>query len=123
MGKKIFFVDDERVIRKTISTVLKRHRTDDEIHVFADPQHLLTAVIEGMYPDMVITDRSMFKDVDSPMYGEELAARLREHGFKGPILLLTGESEITSMPNCDAVAHKPISPSDLVALVARFLDA
>lgn len=119
MAKKIFLVDDDDSVRKTLFRLLRRHRPDDAVTEFSDPADLVRMALEGRWPDLVVTDRDM-----PGMNGEELAHRLKYAGYTGVVIMITGNDAIVVPPkDIDHVLHKPFESKEVLATVAHYLDA
>ena len=117
MPKKIFLVDDQDLVRRTLVRTVRHYRRDDDVTDFASPVELLNAVLDGRAPDLILTDRSM-PELD----GETLASNLKYAGFRGSIVMITGDEVLTPPPHVDEVLRKPYDLREFGAMLTRHLD-
>jgi len=117
MFKNILVVDDDASIRDLVVLILHDFAGCERVDMAPDGMTALEMVTakfaHGMY-DAVVTDLDM-----PQLSGEILAMRLREMGFKGRIIMMTGHNERrTGNPKSlgvDVVLHKPFKIEDLLA--------
>jgi len=111
-------VEDNDLVAEALSEALSRagHNVDHSI----TPGGATHRIVRNSY-DLVLMDLAL------PEYdGDKLAAEMRDVGFAGPIIALTGglltiDKELAERANFAAVLRKPILPDDLVAAVDQFL--
>jgi signal transduction histidine kinase len=102
----VLLVDDEAIVANIISLYL----TSDghTVEQVSDGPHALEKFQDGVF-DLVITDRSM-----PGMSGEQLAALLKQHQPRLPIILLTGlDVHGTRPPGVDCVLGKPVTIDEM----------
>lgn len=118
MTRRIFVVDDERVIADTLCAILRC--SGYEARGFYEAESALKAC-EDLEPDLVVSDVSM-----PGMSGTELAVRLKERFPQCEVLLFTGQ--VASRELLKAASEKgyefelltkPVHPKDLLARVER----
>lgn len=112
---RILVVEDETLIALVTSQAL-----EDAGH------HVLEAMDgeEGLkiarqeQPELIITDYMMPR-----MNGLEMIEKLREGGFKGPIILSTAipEANLPMRPHYDAYLPKPYREKDLLNIIQKIL--
>lgn len=113
---QIWAVDDEPDMTDLYRTLLEEEggyaaRTTN------DPQEVLGWISKGDRPDLLILDHHM-PGID----GLTLAAAVRQAGYTGPILMISGSRTVTVVPIfITAVMKKPLEIEPLLALVARLL--
>ena len=116
--KRILIVEDDPNLRVVIRMVLERAGYE-----VAEARHGAAALesIGNGLPDLVIADMKM-----PVMNGVELMDRIRSHPetVAIPIVLLSG-LEVDPAPSdlANAVVPKPFEPADLLASIARVLQA
>ncbi len=117
MAKRIFVVDDEKVIADTLAAILRR--AGYEASAFYDAQSAL-AQVEDARPELVISDVVM-----PGMSGLDMAVLIRERNPECKVLLFSGQAstlnilEMVGRRGCDfELLAKPIHPTDLLARVA-----
>lgn len=116
-GPRLLVVDDERAIRRFLTTALSAH----DYHIFeaANGQEALTAVIQHR-PDIVILDLGL-PDMD----GLEVTRRLREWTDLPIIILSVRGQEQDKIAALDAGADdylvKPFSTGELMARIRAAL--
>lgn len=100
--KKILLVDDERMVRESVRSLLARDDLDVvEANNGAEAYTLFT---QGQF-DLVVTDCIM-----PFVSGDELAMRIRHLSPNQPILMITGNQFKRGPRNpVDAVLHKPFN--------------
>ena len=112
--QRIFVVDDESSIARTLAMILDREGF--EAHAFEDPRKALAACQE-MAPDLLVTDVAM-----PELSGIELAIQVRAMLPQCKILLFSGLASTRDLlKEARAAGHdfelvaKPIHPKDLLA--------
>jgi DNA-binding NtrC family response regulator len=116
-AKKIVLVDDDETIRKTFSLLLgKKYR----VIVLKDPRQALSRTMDAR-ADLVIADYKL-----PYLNGMELIKRLREKGFDGEAMLITGHPDDVRIQDMGrfAISHffvKPLDLNDLNLSIDRVL--
>ncbi len=121
MALNILVVDDEHSLRLVIERVLKMSLTDVTVCTADGPTAALHLVAHGGFePDLVLTDLQMPPDA---LDGIGLALRLRDHGFKKPIVLMTGKAFDGSenLRDINEVIKKPFDIDHLVSTIRKHL--
>jgi CheY-like chemotaxis protein len=117
MAEKILIVEDEVIIRKNFSHVLRAEGYEVE-EATSGIQAL--ELLEYQQFDLVITDVIMPR-----LGGLELAARVHARAPQTPIILLTAyplsESKTAALPEVVEILMKPIDLDVLVSTVKRLL--
>lgn len=119
-GKKVIVVDDEQMITKLVSDVLKK--LGAFVETTTNPQET-QALIAKVAPDLIILDRHMPK-----ISGLDVLRNLKaSYLYKNiPVIMLTAantESEIREAVKAGAVGYviKPFKASDLIKQIAAIL--
>ncbi len=115
---RILMVEDNDPVATVFAEVLTKagHDVDHSI----TPQSAAHRITRNEY-DLVLMDLGL------PGYdGDELAAGLRDLGYTGPIVIVTGgllttDAGFMSRAKVAGILRKPIHPNDLVAEVAKYL--
>ncbi len=114
MAKRIFVVDDERVIADTLAIILRN--SGYEATAFYDAQSALEQ-FESLQPELVISDVMM-----PGMNGVEMAVLIRDRHPACKILLFSGHAatmdvleEARKQGYDFELLSKPIHPKDLLA--------
>ncbi len=114
MARRVFVVDDEKVISDTLCAILRLHGFD--AHAFYDAQSALAAY-EAMPPEIVISDVVM-----AGMNGIEMAIQIRGRIPSCRILMFSGQSSSQSLLEAAKLGGyvfdflmKPVHPADLLA--------
>jgi CheY-like chemotaxis protein len=119
-GSRILVVEDNPFNRKLVRVTLSR--AGAIVDSAENGQEGLEMVSAAKY-DLVLMDVQM-----PVMDGYTATARLRESGYRGPIIALTAHTlpmlrEKCLAAGCDAFVGKPIDLDHLKAVVAQFLSA
>ncbi len=106
----ILVVDDEPTVRQAIKQLLKH--VGYEVEAVENGEAALDLMRQRVF-DVVITDFSM-----PGMYGDQLAARIRQHTPGQPIIMVTAyaqEFKVFGQPyaNVDALVLKPFTLQEL----------
>jgi signal transduction histidine kinase/CheY-like chemotaxis protein len=117
---RILVVDDNEDAADTCATLLEM--SGYEVRVAYAPQGALEAVMQ-LHPDVAILDIGL-----PGMSGYELARQMKRDGYEGKLVALTGYGQTTDMDasrraGFDAHLTKPVSPQDLLEMVAKFTDS
>lgn len=117
----VLVVDDEKVVRMSLSIILMRpgHKVDS-----ADDGDTALEKIRGApgHYQVIVTDHAMKK-----MDGLELVRQLGETGFAGKIIVVTGclgrddEEKYRSL-GVRGILYKPVDPVELRSAVRELLD-
>lgn len=112
--RKIFIVDDDDELRRTLAEQLALHEEFTVTQVGNATQALMLA--RNDHPDMVIMDVGL-PDMD----GREAVKILRKDGFKNPVIMLTGQtSDADVVLGLDSGANDYINkPFRFAVLLAR----
>jgi DNA-binding response OmpR family regulator len=119
VGKtSILVVDDEPMVREVLSRYLSREGFD--VWAAEDGEEALTRYARAT-PDLVLLDL-MLPKID----GYEVFRRIREHGGRTPVIMLTAKGEETDRIvglelGADDYVAKPFSPREVVARVRAVL--
>lgn len=111
----IALVDDEKNVRMTIKTALKKEGF--EICEFANGQEIFEAVSGSLNPQLIIMDIMM-----PVMDGIQALRKMRETGIKTPVMFLTSRDEefdkvLGLELGADDYLCKPFSMRELVARI------
>jgi DNA-binding NtrC family response regulator len=114
---RVFVVEDEQVIARTLAIILRQAGYD--AYPFYGAQSALEAA-QSVAPDLLLTD-VITPDLD----GIELACLITDHHPACKVLLFSGHSTTASLLKDERVAGrsfeilpKPLHPNDLLAKVA-----
>jgi len=119
-GPKVFVVDDEETICKTLAAILRQHGFDAV--PYTNPLEALWAV-EALRPQLVISDVAM-PDIN----GIELGIRIRAKHASCKILLFSGQAATPDQlskarmrgHNFDCLS-KPMHPGDLLISIKKIV--
>jgi signal transduction histidine kinase len=115
---RVLVVDDNEDAADTCATLLQM--TGYEVRVAYTPQAALQ-VLGEYQPDLAILDIGL-----PGMSGYELAREMKKRGYPGKLTALTGYGQAADMAaskaaGFDAHLTKPVTPSDLLDLVAKLV--
>ena len=118
-GPLIAVVDDEEPVRKALSRMLRLAGLKAEI--FASGAEFLESLTNNT-PDCVVLDLHM-PDTD----GFEVESRLRQRGFRVPIVIITGrdmpeDRERMTERGVTAFLQKPLDGQLLLAAIAAVIN-
>ncbi len=110
---RVLVVDDEQRVRTVLSKLLalKGHTVEQA----ASGAEAL-AMLENLAFDIVFTDHGM-----PAMNGHQLASALRRRLPAMPVVLVTGDSEVTATKDVNAVLSKPFKLHTLETVIQRFV--
>ncbi|MDY0884490.1 response regulator [Dongia soli] len=112
---RILLVEDERLLSTVTSVTLE----DAGYHVTVafDGQNGFEIALQDR-PELIITDFMMPR-----MTGLEMTAKLRQHGFAGPIVLTTSvpEAQLPGRNEYNAYLAKPYTESQLLKILDKFI--
>ena len=117
--KKLFIVDDDAAIIKVYDRVLRPmlEMTGIEVQTFYDADSVLEAIEREGMPQVLLTDDRM-----PVMTGRQLATSLRERGYAGKILMVSGTAD-EDVRDCgvDELLQKPVDTALLRNTVRSLL--
>ena len=115
--QKIVIIDDDRDMRDALKMFLRANDYQGEIHE-ANNGATGLRLIEAVEPNLVFTDLKM-----PELNGDEVikAVRLRRSSLELPIILITGEEEVTCPDGCNQLMEKPIDLDRFRAVVSQFV--
>ena len=119
MHKKLFIVDDDASIIKVYDRMLRPmlETTGVEVKTFGDAGSVLEAIDREGMPTVLLTDDRM-----PLMTGRELASSLRDRGFVGKILMVSGTADEDVLADgVDELLQKPVNTDLLRNTVRSFL--
>jgi CheY-like chemotaxis protein/nitrogen-specific signal transduction histidine kinase len=116
---RVLVVDDNEDAADTCATLLEMSGYD--VRVAYAPQAALQLALE-FHPQVAILDIGL-----PGMSGYELARQMKREGYAGKLAALTGYGQAADMAasrraGFDAHLTKPVSPQELLDLVAKFSD-
>lgn len=121
--KRIFIVDDEQVIARTLCLIFQHHGYDAQM--FFSAESALSALEEDGPPDVLLCDVIL-----TGMSGLELAETLRERFPSLHVLLMSGQAATSMLIEAARrrgfaphVLTKPVRPESLVSKVAEIVAA
>ncbi|WP_036260042.1 response regulator transcription factor [Methylocapsa aurea] len=111
---KILIADDDDDLRAALAEQLALHEEFSAVH--ADSAQGAINVSRKETPDLIIMDVGL-PDMD----GREAVKRMREEGFKNPIIMLTGhDTDVDTVQGLDAGANDYVTkPFRFAVLLAR----
>jgi two-component system response regulator BasR len=114
MYRKVLVVEDNEAVARLYSAVL------DNAAIAGTAADAITLAQSGKY-DLVLMDVSL-PDSD----GATAAVELRERGYAGPIVLVTGgmrphDSEAARRAEVAEIVIKPVLPTELREIVDRYI--
>lgn len=121
MSCSFYIVDDDRSVRKMLSSIIQTHFSSQQVDQGDDPWFSVQDILRKR-PDIVVLDLLM--DV---MDGIEVSQKLRLSGFRGKIVML---SEVTSKEmiekayasGVDDYISKPINVTEVVKVLQRTIE-
>jgi CheY-like chemotaxis protein len=120
---RILLVDDAPGVRFVIVALLKRLglEVDAASNAVSGCELVINSLAEGRPYDLILMDLEM-----PVMTGLEAARRLRQEGWRGPLVALTahalaGDRERCLAAGCDDYLSKPVTGNDLEQMVNRFV--
>jgi FixJ family two-component response regulator len=119
MRKKLFIVDDDAAIIKVYDRMLRPMLETNgiEVQTFGDAGSVLEAIEREGMPTVLLTDDRM-----PNMTGRELASSLRERGYGGKILMVSGTADEDVLADgVDELMQKPVNTALLRNTVRSFL--
>ncbi|WP_416898811.1 MAG: response regulator transcription factor [Minwuia sp.] len=113
-GKRILLVDDDGALRQTLAEQLELHEEFETVQVNSGQAGIEAARHDHF--DLILLDVGL-PDTD----GREVCRALRKHGFKMPIIMLTGaDSEAEEILGLESGANDYITkPFKVAVLLAR----
>jgi len=112
-GLRVLAVEDRELLLHMLKQTLEQMGM--QVSTAANAEEALAAVARDGTPDLLISDIVMPGKLD----GLELAAQLREHDARLPILLMSGYSRSVD-PTCTFL-RKPFSVNELEQAIGRTL--
>jgi CheY-like chemotaxis protein len=117
---RVLVVDDNEDAADTCATLLEM--SGYEVRIAYAPQAALEALAQ-FHPDLAILDIGL-----PGMNGFELAKEMKRKGYPGKLAALTGYGQAADMAasrqaGFDAHLTKPVTPRELLDLVAKFTDS
>ena len=119
-GKRVLFVDDERVITDTLVTIFSQSGYEAK-GVYSAEQAL--ALLEDWHPELVVIDVLL-----PAMNGIDLAIRIKSEWPQCHISLFSGQAatadlleSATKSGHTFGVLAKPVHPSELLEIAGRLL--
>lgn len=124
LPERIVYVDDDKLLRKTVQQALEKAGQDIVLVTCSTGQELLSRFRE-LQPDVILLDLIM-PDMDGP----EVLERLSEarDGFVTPVIFVTKKSKVVMTEEYKrlgviGVIHKPFNPDKLPQAVAAMWKA
>ncbi|MBL7557706.1 MAG: sigma-54-dependent Fis family transcriptional regulator [Bdellovibrionaceae bacterium] len=116
--KRIFVVDDDKNMRKSLQIALKNEGFS--VSVFQDPVAVLKE-LKNIEPDIIVSDICM-----SELTGIELFQKLISDGFDIPVIFISGQASLSDavkgvqMGAYDFI-EKPFAPEKLIVTIEKCL--
>ena len=106
--KKILIVDDDDTLRETLRDQFSLH----EEYIITDVANATAGVkaVKTEHADMVILDVNLLE-----MDGREACKLMRRNGYKGPVIMLTGQSS-----DSDTILELDFGANDYITKPFRF---
>ena len=118
---RVVYVDDDDFLRRAISQVLRNQGAT--VEDFSNGQEAIESMLGNLqgFPDVLLSDVIM-----PGLSGPDLSQLVREHGYDGPTVFLSGyisSSELRAhLDEADLALKKPIAAEKLVINLHRCLD-
>ncbi len=106
----VLVVDDDEDVRVYVETVLCEAGYD--VVSANGPAEAIDCMRSGISPDYVVIDYAM-----PELTGAQVYRQLRDAGFTGEALFVTGYSDVDALENAE-VLHKPFEPAELLMRIA-----
>jgi PAS domain S-box-containing protein len=109
LNLSIAVVDDERELLEAMGEILRSVLPKSQISCFDKPDQLLVTLKQNTSFDLILTDYKM-----PGLNGVNLGAQLRDLGYQGALVLMTGEVNIDLLAGFDGVLNKPFSEDEMI---------
>ncbi|MCX7675496.1 MAG: ATP-binding protein, partial [Bdellovibrionaceae bacterium] len=109
LNLSIAVVDDERELLEAMGEILRSVLPKSQISCFDKPDQLLVTLKQNTSFDLILTDYKM-----PGLNGVNLGAQLRDLGYQGALVLMTGEVNIDLFAGFDGVLNKPFSEDEMI---------
>lgn len=124
---RVLVAEDNQVNQQVILRLLKLEKVPDSAVTLAENGEEALAAVQASFADPAATPYSLvFMDIQMPkMDGIEATKKIRELGFKAPIVALTAFDHETNRQNCEeagmtAFLGKPIKRTALKKVLADY---
>ncbi len=116
---KVLFIDDEPIVRKGLQVIIPWQEYGYEICGEAEDGTIGIEMILNLQPDLVLLDIRM-----QEISGLDLAKEVREKGFTGKIIILSGYSDFEYAKTAilyDVTAYllKPVDTKELINIIIK----